>query len=160
MVLDEEAAKLVALKFLQSATSSFGDRASRRFDKVKFGLGARLKNDPTACPQSDSGLILRLGFSDDTVKGARKTNLAIHEFKEKYPEYGVILQAMIDKHRLIRIGYLEFGGKVSDEVYISLIQDIAGVELSKARSIYDSVVQIGEAIGKYRGTVSQTLLQE
>jgi len=159
---EEETRKLIALKFLTSSTSSFGDRAQRRFEKTRDEIGGRLKKKLKGLPK-DSDLVLKLSWDDKEIAAARKINLAIEEFKQKYPDYGEKLQELIDVHRSGRRAYLEFGGEVSNEVYIGVVQEIMGrenVDYESARKIYGSIEYIGEILGKKEKTLQKSMLSE
>ena len=145
----EEAKRLVALKLLTSSTGSFSDRAKRIFETTREEIGDHLKK--THRELKDSNLVVRLGWSDEAVTGARKISLAIDEFKQKYPEYGEKLQELIDIHRSQRRAYLEFGGYVSDKVYIGIVREILGkddVSYNQANEIYLTIFNIGKIFKK------------
>ena len=158
----EEAKRLVALKLLTSSTGSFSDRAKRIFETTREEIGDHLKKTHRELKDSkDSDLVVRLGWSDEAVTGARKISLAIDEFKQKYPESGEKLQEIIDIHRSQRRAYLEFGGHVPDEVYIGIVREILGdnVDYRQANEIYLTIFHIGKILKK-DGEPQRSLLSE
>lgn len=160
--LEEQTRRLIALKLLTSSAGSFSDRAKRRFEKTRGEIGEQLKQKPRELPK-DSGLAIKLGWDDEAVAGARKISLAIEEFKQKYPDYGEKLQGLIDIHRSTRRTYLEFGGTVSDDVYIGIVQGILGeekVSYATATEIYKVIIVIGEILSKDDKTLQKSLLSE
>ena len=144
MTLEEDTRRLIALNLLSRSTGSFGDRAKRRFEKTREELGEKLKSDPKRKLPENSGLILRLEFGNERItNSARKVSLAIYEFSQKYPEYGKKLQELIDQHRQERRGYLLFGGQVSDEIYVEIVQELMGkASYKEASRVYDSIMLI------------------
>mgnify|MGYP001361031925 CR=1 FL=1 len=159
-ILEADIEKLIVLKELTSTTGSFSDRSRRRFEKIREEIGTKLKNKPKTRLTKNSNLVLRLGWGDEAISWARKINLAIEEFKQKYPEQGKELQELIDKHRSVRRAYLEFGGEVLADVYIEIIQDILNENRRNAAKIYEAISYAGYALGKARGKVETSLLSE
>ncbi len=156
--LEDNTRRLIALKLLASVSGSFGDRVNRRFEQTREELGKRLK-DKAALPEN-SGLLLKLGWSDEAVKGARKINLAIEEFKQNYSKEGKKLQELIDKHRSVRRAYLQFGGIVEEDVYIEIIREVMGkLDYDRAKSIYEATNLMARVLGKEEG-VQVSLLSE
>ncbi len=159
-ILKEETEKLIVLKDITSTTGSFSDRTGRRFEKIREELGTKLKKDPKIRLPKNSKLVLKLGWSDEAVSWARKINLAIEEFNQKYPKYGKELQKLIAQHRSIRRAYLEFGGEISEEVYIGIIQDVLNENRKNAAKVYEAISYIGYSLGKEKGSVQTSLLSE
>lgn len=156
--LEEKARRLVALWLMKSTTSSFGDRAGRRFDKTREEIGGRLK-EGDKLPE-DSELVLRLGWRDEAATGARKTNLALKEFGQVNPEALEQLQGIIKKHRQVRRAYVEFGGEVSEEVYIKIIREIMNVDYDRAQSLLESMDDMATVFGKDKYALQTSLLSE
>lgn len=156
--LEDYTRRLIALRLLASVSGSFGDRVNRRFEQTREELGKRLKNK--AVLPANSELLIKLGWSDEAVKGARKISLAIEEFKQNYSEEGKRLQELIDKHRSVRRAYLEFGGIVEEEVYIEIIREVMGeLDYGQAKSIYEATNLMARVLGKEEG-VQKSLLSE
>jgi hypothetical protein len=147
-ILEDNTRRMIALWLMKSTTGSFSGRADRRFEKVREEIGAMLKGKEVTLPD-DSGLIIKLGWRDEAIHGARKTNLALREFKEVNPEAYKQLDGIIQKHRSARRAYLEFGGEVSEEVYIEIIREImGGIDYDTAMLHYQSMNEMGNTFGK------------
>ena len=158
--LEAETEKLIVLKELTSTTGSFSDRTGRRFEKIREEIGTKLKNKPKTRLPKNSKLVLKLGWDDEAISWARKINLAIEEFKQKYPESGKELQELIDKHRSVRRAYLEFGGEILAGVYIEIIRDLLNENRKNAAKIYEAISYMGYALGKSKDSVQTSLLSE
>jgi RNAse (barnase) inhibitor barstar len=158
--LEEETRKLIALKLLSSVSSSFSDRAKRRFEKKRDYLGERLKRKGEL--PKDFGLDLELRWDDVAVNQARAINLSLAEFKDVNREAYAQFLRIRRKHKDVRRAYLEFGGEVDEDVYVGIVRDIMGKEVDseQAERIYNNVVEMGELLGKERGGSYTALLPE
>ena len=157
--LEEQAQVLIAYRSLSSATGKVKERAQRRFEKSRDKIGEILKEGKRTLPK-ESKLTLELGWDDESIKGARKKNLAIREFKQKHPKYGKILQKLINKHRQVRRAYIEFGGEIPEEVYIGIIQEIMDIDYKKAEKIYASILEIEGILTPDGLGIQKSLLSE
>jgi len=148
--IEKNIEKLIVYKNIASVTGSISDRAKRRYDKVGEETCKRLKSRQIV--SEDSGLVARLGWSDDAVSWARNISLALEEFKQKYPKYGERLQEIIGKHREVRRNYLEFGlkeGDLVEEIYIESIKEIIeGISDERAKKFYEIIIKLKEELGK------------
>lgn len=151
--LEEDAGRLIALHLLKRSTGNFRDRANTRYEELREDIGKRLKERPKdKMSISTEFLSVRLVWDDNVgITGARKINLAIAEFKQKYPEYGEKLQELIDEHRSGRRAYLLFGGQVSDEVYIGIVQDIIKGDYERSKEVYQAVRVIDANLERRKG---------
>jgi len=158
-ILEEQTERLIAYKFLTSTTGRISDRAKRKYEKRGEEVGKRLK-EGDRIPES-SPLILNLRWSDRAVSYARNISLALEEFRQVNPEAYQQFQEILSKHRSVRRAYLEFGGEIPDEVYISVIREVVGEEKiseEEARAFYNSLHRIGEGLKKKREEGLSTLL--
>lgn len=161
--LVENTQNFLAYRLMGGIIRKVGEKARRKYEKLGEEIGVMLKKKQKL--PENSYLKMDLKWSDEAPSWARKQSLGIEEFKQKYPEHGVELQEMIDKHRKVRRAYLEFGIKegqeIPEEVYVGIIKELVpDLEEDKSREFYAIVKEIGKKleVKKKSGKGLDTLL--
>ncbi|MBI2046707.1 hypothetical protein HYT26_00890, partial [Candidatus Pacearchaeota archaeon] len=92
---------------------------------------------------------------------ARTQNEGIDEFCKKYPQYGKILNGLIEEKRMGRCNYLVYrlkeGYKLSEEDYVKVIRDL-GFDEREAAAIYSHILSYSERVGKAGESNERTIL--
>ena len=154
-ILERLAGQLIAQKFVTSVTGSMSDRAKRRLEATAKLTADRLKRKESL--PENSGLILNLTWDDKDVSKSRNYTLALEEFKQVNPEAYAQLQEILGKHRDVRRCSLEFGGDITNTIYIDTIRDVLGqgnIQEEYARTFYGHLLRVSEALKKKGGPYS------
>ena len=90
---------------------------------------------------------------NENEQKARGMKEGIEEFSKKYPQYGKILQGIIEEKREVRETHLYFGmqeGKrLTADDYLTVMADLGFGEVS-ARSLYHELVEVSRNISRKR----------
>ena len=138
--------KLVATNDLRIPFSSIYQKIKKYEDTLASGIQgyvtekADLGNSVTAYVESKDKMVAR---------GMRK---GIDEFRKQYPNYGAILEGLIQEKRLEREVYLNYGinegYKLHDNEYVSVIKDIAGLNDLEAAIIFPEIMRVSDRLKK------------
>lgn len=160
--LEESVQNLLAYKFITSITGAISDRAKRKYDKIGKYVADNFK-EKKFLPEN-SYLSAELKWSDEAANWARKMTLGIEEFKQAYPEYGKILNNMIENHREIRRAYLEFGvkgGELNEKVYVNAIKELdKNITDQEAKQFYRIIKKLNNSLKKKNKGLQKLLLPE
>jgi len=141
-ILDGLAEKLVAYNEMYAPLNKITRRIERRYRKLGHEIYERLVERQNI--SKNSPISLSLTWQDSLL--ARGYKLGVEEFKQKFPEYGLILQEMINTHRKCRRNYIQFGLKpqaeLPESIYIDVLKDI-GLSTKEARKVYKTIKDIG-----------------
>ena len=136
---------LIAYDRIKSLYSSFSQRAERREKDLAYGIYNQIARDEKI--PTDSKVFASI--TDITESNARGMKDGMQEFKKRYPDYGKILEGLIEEKRDEREVYLNFGiaGKeLPDAAYLRTFRDL-GIDSEGAHKVY-ATVEIFESIKK------------
>jgi hypothetical protein len=146
---------LVAYDTIKSLYSSFSQRAERREKELAYGVYNRIAKDEKI--PKDANVSASIEYL--TEGKARGMKEGIEEFKKKYPDYGKILEGLIEEKRDKKEIYLNFGimGKeLPNAAYLRIFRDL-GITPEDAHKVF-STVEIFESIKKRKQTDSERSL--
>ena len=136
--------KLIATNDLRIPFSSIYQKIKAYEDNVASGVqgyvneNADLGNSVVATVSSEDKMVAR---------GMRK---GIDEFKKQYPNYGAILEGLIQEKRLESEIHLKYGFnngyKLHDNEYVSVIKDVAGLNDLEASAMFPEIMKVSERL--------------
>ena len=92
-------------------------------------------------------------IENENEQKARGMRDGIEVFCEKFPQYGKILQGMIEEERVVRETHLYFGmneGKrLTADDYLTVMSDLGFGEVS-ARSLYHELIEVSRNLSRKR----------
>ena len=128
---------LIVYDRVKSLYSSFSQKAERRVKDMANGIYNRLVKDERI--PKDANVFASI--SNVTESNARGMKEGISEFKKKYPDYGKILEGLIEEKRDEKEIYLNFGinsKTLPDAAYLRIFRDL-GISPENAHKIYATV---------------------
>ena len=145
--LERHVIALVAADRMDIPVSSMSGKLKRM--KPKLAPQITLPNE--AKPYNGERVYARIETENE--QKARGMREGIEIFCEKHPQYGKILQGLIEEERVVRETHLYFGmneGKrLTADDYLTVMADLGFGEAS-ARSLYHELIEVSRNISKKR----------
>lgn len=145
---------LVAYDIMSKPLCSLGQKADRRKDKLAAEV-ARLLREGEEFERVD------VGIERKSEEKARTLREGIDEFEKKYPNYGKILEGIIQEKRAKSNRYLCYkikqGYNLGAESYRRIMKDL-GLTIQEADAMYPHLKDISDRLGKAGENELRTIL--
>jgi hypothetical protein len=101
-------------------------------------------------------------IESENLQKAKGMKEGVEQFCEKFPQYGKILQGMIEEERVVRETHLYFGTnegrRLTADDYLTVMADLGFGEAS-ARSLYHELIEISRNLSRKRGEERSIMLE-
>lgn len=147
---------LVATDRLYRPSSSFDGKLERRRPKIAKAI--------IGCKEFDGsfqGDRAYARFEADNKQVARGMRDGITKFTQEFPQYGAILNGMIEEKRAKSEKHLYFGmqdgRRLAHEDYMSVLTDM-GLSEQRAEQYYEVAIEISRTLQKKSGDIERSVL--
>jgi len=146
---------MVAYDILSKPLTSLGHKADRRRDKLAGEAASLVRKN-----KEYERFVAYIETRDEEER-ARTLREGISAFSEEYPEYGSILEGMIQETRAVSNKYLVFGIKESfklgAEDYRRVMREL-GMSALESDSMYPHLLDISDRLKKAKETERRDIL--
>ncbi len=153
--LEKRVRRLIAGDITYRVLKSLGDKGTRRLNKRAANIVELLEKGE----EPNNRFFAEIKVIPE--QKARTMKEGIDAFKQKYPNYGKILEGLIAEKRERKnknlVYLLSKGYNLSEEDYVQVIMNL-GFEKREASSMYPHILAISERLGKADEYKERTIL--
>lgn len=151
---ENQLVKLVATDKLYVAVSSLDGKLKRRRESLAKSLAGTIESD-------FAGERVYANLESENNTKARGMKEGIQEFKKAYPQYGKILEGMIEEKRAEKETNLYFGligsNRLSSKDYMTVMTSLGFTEHA-ARGLYPELIASSRNLSKKRDFEERSIL--
>jgi|TARA_B100001971_G_C18152139_1_gene516428 hypothetical protein len=153
--LERQIINLVATDRLYKPSSSFDGKLERSRPKIGRSIYESLSRNKF------QGERAYVRVEKDNERKAKDIRAGIQEFAEEFPQYGTILNGMIEKQRVKKETHLYFGmqdgRRLTNDDYLSVLEDM-GLGPVTAQKYSDVALDISRNLSKKREETERSVL--